>query len=110
MLAKLHQVYTHFFKFLAVVNIGVSVFAVALVLGGQGQSPVVAAYVLAVAVKLVGYGLSVVIEKWFFAERREYFFKNMGLGYRHIFGFVFFVDVVLLVLIYWGWETIGNYL
>lgn len=110
MLAKLYRVYIHFFKFLATVNIGVSFFAVALVLGREGQSDLVGAYVLAVVAKLLGFGISVVIEKWFFAGHREYFFKNMGLGYRHIFGVIFSVDIILLIIIYWGWEAIGSYL
>ncbi len=110
MLAKLYRVYFHFFKFLTVVNLGVSVFAVALVLRQEWADNLVGAYVLALLAKLLGYGISVVIEKWFFAGQREYFFKNMGLGYRHIFGFLFVIDGILLVIVYWAWNTIHNYL
>lgn len=110
MFVKLYRVYVYFFKLVAIINIGVSVFAGALLMDGEGRDRVATAYVLATAAKVLGYGVSILIEKWFFAGHREYFFKNMGLGYRHIFGFVFIVDLVLFAVIIWGWKTIGNYL
>lgn len=110
MLVKLYRVYFHFFKFLVSVNVGVSLFAVALVLRREEPDNLAGAYVLALLAKLLGYGISAVIEKWFFAGQREYFFKNMGLGYRHIFGFLFFVDGILLIILYWAWSTMSNYL
>lgn len=109
MLAKLYRIYVHFFKFLAAANAGVSVLAVSLVLGREDPGRAFGVYVLAVLAKLFGYGMSFVIEKWFFAAHREYFFKNMGLGYRHIFGFLFLADAVILVIIYWLWKTMLNY-
>lgn len=110
MFAALYRVYLYFFKFLAAANIGVSVLAVSLVLGREEPGIAVRVYVLAILAKLFGYGASVVIEKWFFAPHREHFFKNMGLGYRHIFGFLFCMDGIILVIIYWGWKTMLNYL
>lgn len=110
MLSKLCQVYIYFFKSLALANLGVSFFAVSLVQGREEPTDWVGAYILAVLLKLAGYGLSIVIEKWFFARHRAYFFKNMGLGYRHIFGFLIGIDAVLLVLTYWIWNTVANFL
>lgn len=108
MLAKLGPVYFHFFKFLALANLGVSFFAVALVLGREEPTDWIGVYILALLVKLLGYGLSVVVEKWFFSGHRAYFFKNIGLGYRHIFGFLIAIDTLLLVLVYWIWTIVAN--
>lgn len=108
MFAKLHKIYGYFFKFLICFNIVVSVLCINFLL--EVESPSMRTYLLLVIIKGIGYGLSVVIEKWFYAKSREYFFKNLGLGYRHIFGYLFLVDALLFIIIFFGWKMIMNFL
>jgi hypothetical protein len=55
-------------------------------------------YMLALMFKFTGYFISGVIERVFFAGRHHYY-RNMKLGYAKVFGILYLLDFVLMVII-----------
>lgn len=94
------------FRFLLVINLMWSLVLLANTFAGD---PLTAAIPLIVVGKTVGYGFSILIEKWFYAKRREYYFKNAGIAYRSLFACLFMVDTALLILIASLWLTVRNF-
>ena len=63
---------------------------------------------LIIVAKVIGYGVSILIERWLYAGQREYYFKNMSLSYVRLFGCLFLLDTVLLIFIALLWLIIKN--
>ena len=55
-------------------------------------------YVMLLIMKPIGWGFSIVIER-FFLQKHRYFYKNMGLGFRKILGNIILYDIVILIVI-----------
>lgn len=96
MIRRLRFIYIHHFKWTTCLNSGVSIFLLYLFyLKGFAAAEL---YQLALMFKFAGYGLTIAIEKLFFAPR-VYHYKNLGLGYRHILGTFMLLDCLFFTLL-----------
>ncbi len=95
MYQKLKILYLHHFKLVFVLNFALSLFWLNLFyLKGFEK---VNLYNLAIVFKLVGYAITVAIEKLFFSYRILYYY-NLGISYRRILGTFFSIEFGLFVL------------
>ena len=96
MLKKLRFLYSNHFKAIIGLNILVSLFFTYLFfLKGFDK---INLYHYAIIFKLVGYALSVMLEKVIFQERK-YFYRNLRIGYRKIFSILFIPDFVMFKIL-----------
>jgi len=72
--------------------------------------PPTTATLLIVVGKIIGYGLSILIEMWFYARQREYYFKNMGVSYYRLFACLFALDAIITVFIASLWLVVRNFI
>jgi len=106
-LKPLLHIVLQYFRFLLAINLVWSVVLLANAFAGVSTTT---AILLIVVAKIVGYGLSILIEKWFYPKQREYYFKNIGIAYRNLFACLFAIDTVLLMFIASLWLAIRNFL
>lgn len=92
MLKKLFFIYAQHFKFTIALSLFVSVYFI-LIFWSKGYKhyPL---YMVALLFKAIAYGLSLLVEKTFF-EARAYHYRNLGFGYRQLFGTLFSLDLLL---------------
>lgn len=89
---RLKILYFHHFKLVGVLNCCLSLFFVYLfVLKGFDK---VNLYNLAIFFKLLAYGLTIAIEKLFFAQR-AFYYRNLGISYRRLLGTFFSLDAIV---------------
>ena len=102
---KLKTIYLSHFRLRILLNTFVSgYFAYLFYLKGFDKYPL---YMLTILFKLVGYGISIAIERLSFQER-HFYYRNMQLGYKKVFGIFFAMDLVLTLLIFFFthlWST-----
>lgn len=96
MFFKLKTIYLSHLKLAFAINCFVTCyFSYLFYLNGFDKS---ALYTLALFFKAIGYGFTVAIERLFFLNR-SYFYRNMGLGYKKVFGSFMALDCLLFVFI-----------
>jgi len=94
MFSKIRKLYFPLFYTLILFNVFISVFPLALFWKFGFNAPPI--YFLALFIKLIGYALSILAEKWLNANR-SFFFRNLGLSYRHLFLWLFSIDLLYLL-------------
>lgn len=95
MLSKIRKLYFPFFYTLILFNAFVSLFPLAFFWKYGFQ--VYGIYALSMLLKLIGYVLSIGVEKLLHSNR-GYFFQNLGLPYRCLFAFLFLLDLFYLFI------------
>ena len=96
MLNKLTFIYRQHFKFIIAVNLGTSLFFSFLFLSkGYTHYPL---YMLSIIFKLVGYLISIAVERLLYASR-VYHYQNLGFSYKLIFSRLFIADFLLFILL-----------
>jgi len=101
MIRRFLKLYFPLFKHLILLNVLMSVLAARLFL--QEGFNVYGVYIIASSIKIVGYALSLAVERMFYAKR-GYFFKNVGLSYSRIFAYILLLDLgyyIIILLICW---------
>jgi len=105
MYQKLKIIYLHHFKFLIFLNLFLSLYLIQLFcLKGFDK---VGLYNLAIFFKLVAFATTFGIEKLFFGKH-IFYFQNLGLSYRKIFGIFYLLDFALFILLFlisWLWKS-----
>ena len=95
MQGKLSFLYLNHFKAVIALNVFVSLFfSYLFFIKGFDKLNL---YFYSVIFKLMGYILSVMIEKIIFPER-QYFFRNLRFSYRKIFSVLFITDFLIFML------------
>ena len=49
--------------------------------------------------KLTGYGLSILVEYFFYRQKRSYFIKNIGFSYRQVYTTLFLTDLLCFYML-----------
>lgn len=94
MLKRIFFIYAQHFKFTIALTLFVSLYFILIFWSkGYNHYPL---YMLALFFKAIAYGLSLLVEKTFF-EARAYHYRNLGFGYRRLFGTLFWLDLLLFV-------------
>ncbi|MFC7524649.1 hypothetical protein ACFQRK_11865 [Parapedobacter sp. GCM10030251] len=94
------------FRFLIAINFLCSIALLANAFSGISATMAIPLIVIA---KIIGYGLSILIEKWFYAKQREYYFKNIGIAYCQLFARLFAIDTITLILLASVWLMVRNF-
>lgn len=95
MMNKFSIIYAKHFKLILCLNFCLSLFfAYLFYRKGFNQ---VSLYNLAIFFKGIGYLFTATVEKVFFTNR-SYYFKNLGISYRRLFGVLFVFDLIIFVL------------
>ncbi len=97
MILRIHRIYWLFFRFLIAFNLIVTGLLVSSLFRLETLSTGI--FVVMLGGKLLGWMLSIVIERWFYAKGRESLFKNAGYGYRHLLGYTFALDFIYFSVI-----------
>ncbi|SMD09305.1 hypothetical protein SAMN04488101_112112 [Pedobacter nyackensis] len=95
MYLKLKSIYFQHFKFAIALNLSISLFFLMLFISKGFDH--YALYMLTLFFKAGGYIIIVAIEK-IFSAKRSFHYKNMGFAYRKIFGILFSIDFVFLII------------
>jgi len=104
---KLKAIYLAHFKVNILLNLWVSAyFSYFFWTRGFDKYPL---YTLALIFKVTAYGLGLASEK-LLAPRREFYYRNMGIGYRRIFGTLYIADLLLFILVLIFSATCRNYI
>jgi len=92
---KITSLFSQHFKLIIALNLVVTLFfTVVFWLKGYNHYPL---YMLAITLKVIGYGISVGIEKLLF-QARSYHYRNLGFSYRMLFGWLLGADFIFFIL------------
>ena len=104
---KLKTIYLSHFRLRLLLNLTVTCyFAYIFYLKGFDKYPL---YMVVIICKMIGYLVSVSIERMFFSKR-HYYYRNMGLGYTTVFGWLLILDITLFLIIFTLAHLWSNYI
>ncbi|MDQ7949200.1 MAG: hypothetical protein REI78_13260 [Pedobacter sp.] len=98
MIKKLRFIYIHHFKLMACLNLSLSIYLTYLfTFKGFNHIDL---YEIVIAFKLIGHGLTLLIEKLFFSGR-SFYYRNLGLSYTRIFTVFYGLDGIVFCLLFY---------